>query len=98
MIDLKKKNKSKDIDFIMDILHIVAGVLIVILSVIAFLSPEEHLLFFPAIFSLAGVMHFMLWFRKYREAQGIKKRILSFVYFVLGIFYTGIAVVELITM
>jgi putative membrane protein len=98
MVNLKKKKKSGNLDFVMDILHMIIGVVIVILSVIAFLSPEEHLLFFPVIFVLAAVIHFMLWFRKYTEAEGIKKKLASFIYFVLGSLYTGIAVIELITM
>lgn len=97
MADFKKRKNSQDIDFILDILHLVIGVFIVILSILAFISPEEHRLLFPGIFTLASIMNFMLWYRKFKGAE-IKERILSFIYFLIAVFLLFIAILGLIIM
>lgn len=51
----KKKNPRRT-ELWLDVLHLVLGLIIVVLSVLAFLSPEEHLLFFPVIFFLSAVV------------------------------------------
>ena len=40
----------------MDIFHLVLGVVIVILAVMAFIAPEEHHAFFPLIFFLSAIL------------------------------------------
>ena len=54
-MEYKKKNPRR-LNYLLDIIHIVIGIAVVILSVIAFLSPEEHLAFFPMIFFLAALL------------------------------------------
>lgn len=97
MADFKRRKNSEDIDFILDILHLLIGVLIVVLSIKAFLSPEDHLLFFPGIFTLASILNFMFWYRKFKGAE-IKAKVMSFLYFLLGIFFLFIAILGVIIM
>lgn len=40
-----------------DILHIVVGILVVICAVLAFLNPEENQFLFPVIFWLAALLN-----------------------------------------
>lgn len=47
------RNASMMVDF----LHIVIGAAIVVLAVISFLNPEDHMLLFPVIFLLAAVLN-----------------------------------------
>ena len=42
--------------FLLDALHVFVGVAVTVLAVFAFLSPEEHPLFFSLIFGLAGLL------------------------------------------
>ena len=42
--------------FLLDALHVFVGVAVTVLAVFAFLSPEEHPLFFSLIFGLAGIL------------------------------------------
>ena len=42
--------------FVMDMFHLVLGVVIVVLAVMAFLSPDEHHAFFPLIFFLSAIL------------------------------------------
>ena len=44
--------------FLLDALHVFVGVAVTVLAVFAFLSPEEHPLFFSLIFGLAGLLAF----------------------------------------
>ena len=52
----KKKNPRNTMMFL-DILHIAIGAVIVILAVISFLNPEDHMVMFPAIFLLGAILN-----------------------------------------
>ena len=54
-MEYKKKNPRR-LNYLLDIIHIVIGIAVVLLSVIAFLSPEEHRAFFPMIFFRAALL------------------------------------------
>lgn len=97
MADFKRRKNSEDLDFILDILHLLIGILIVVLSIVAFVSPEDHLLFFPGIFTLASILSFMSWYRKFKDAE-LKAKLLSFLHFFLGVFFLFIAVLGVIIM
>lgn len=60
--------------FFLDILHIVIGVLIVMLAVVAFLNPEENRILFPLIFFLAAVLQFANGYDKLRRNRGRSRR------------------------
>ena len=51
-----KGSMSAQNSFMLDVLHIFVGIAVTVLAVFAFLSPEEHPLFFSLIFGLAGVL------------------------------------------
>ena len=50
---IEKKKPPKNGAMILDVLHISLGLMIVILGVLTFLNPENHMLFFPVIFFTA---------------------------------------------
>lgn len=56
--------------FLLDILHIIIGVLILILAVLAFLNPEENRILFPLIFLLAAVLNVANGYDKLRRNRG----------------------------
>ena len=47
-----RKHNPRKLIFTLDAVHLLVGIAVVVLAVIAFLSPEEHAVFFPAIWFL----------------------------------------------
>lgn len=64
------RNASMMVDFI----HIAVGILIVVLAVISFLNPEDHMLLLPAIFFLAGALNLINGIYKIRLSGREKKK------------------------
>lgn len=54
-----KKRNPRRMEFALDAVHFLLGIVIVILAIFAFLSPESHPHFFSVIFFLSGGMSVM---------------------------------------
>ena len=52
----EKRRNPRRVSAWLDLLHVGVGGAVIVLSVLAFLDPEEHLLFFPLIFFLGAIM------------------------------------------
>ncbi|MGP1349536.1 MAG: DUF6637 family protein [Stomatobaculum sp.] len=52
----ERKRKPQRMNFLLDVLHLLIGAIVVLLSVMAFLAPEEHPAFFPLIFLLSALL------------------------------------------
>ena len=52
----ERRRNPRRLAFVMDILHLAAGAVIVVLAVLAFLDPDGHRVFFPVIFFLAALL------------------------------------------
>lgn len=63
----------RNFNFILDVLHMIIGVLIVILAVLAFLNPEQNRILFPVIFFLAAALNFANGYDKLRRYRGRSK-------------------------
>lgn len=70
----EKKKSGRNLYFALDMLHIVVGILIVILAVLAFLNPEENRILFPVIFLLAAVFNFANGYDKFHRNRGRSKQ------------------------
>jgi|GEM_PF-102749 len=74
----RKKNlrnqNPRSLIFAMDILHLSIGTVIVILSVMAFLSPSDHMIFFPIIFFLAALLNLVNGIQSIKIAIRDRKR------------------------
>ena len=70
----EKKKSGRNLYFALDMLHIVVGILIVILAVLAFLNPEENRILFPVIFLLAAVLNFANGYDKFHRNRGRSKQ------------------------
>lgn len=64
----------RNASMMLDMIHIVVGILIVVLAVILFLNPEEHMLLFPVIFFLAAALNCMNGIFKIRMNGREKKK------------------------
>ncbi len=52
----EQRRNPRRSSFAMDVFHLVLGVVVVVLAVMAFLAPEEHPAFFPLIFFLSAIL------------------------------------------
>jgi uncharacterized membrane protein HdeD (DUF308 family) len=53
----EKKKNPRNAALLLDLLHVVIGLLVVICAVLAFINPEQNRIMFPVIFALAAVMN-----------------------------------------
>ncbi|WP_277408075.1 DUF6637 family protein [Lacrimispora xylanisolvens] len=90
---LQERGKNlRNASMMVDLVHIVVGILIVVLAVISFLNPEDNMLMFPVIFFLAGALNFIngiyrirLSGREKRKAAGIASVIAGCLLFALAV-------------
>ncbi|MEG2350912.1 MAG: DUF6637 family protein [Hungatella sp.] len=69
-----RRRTPKNTTLIMDWIHIVIGVLIVLMALIAFLNPEENQLLFPLIFLLAAILNLLNGVYRFRQSGHEKKK------------------------
>lgn len=77
MYGQENRKSQRAAEFVMNITHIVIGVIIVILAVLAFLNPDENMLLFPVIFLLAAVLNLVNGVNRMRHSSREKKKKLS---------------------
>lgn len=83
----------------LDVVHIIIGVFIVVLAVLAFLNPEDNMLLFPLIFLLAAVLNLINGIHQLRESgRNKKKKVLGIWQLFLALFLTAMAVVGAISL
>ena len=93
MAGQEKKRNPRSSALVLDLLHIVIGILVVICANQAFLDPEGNSILFPVIFRLAAVLNGVMGaFRlrysghdKKRQAGGFTQCLLAVVLTVLGV-------------
>ena len=71
----RKKAGPRNGAMVLDVLHVALGLMIVVLGILTFLNPEDHMFFFPVIFFLGAVLNLAdgIWSRK-MAARGKKIR------------------------
>lgn len=57
MFGQDKKKSPRNASVFLDIIHIILGIVIVVLAVITFLDPEDHMIMFPLIFFTGAVLN-----------------------------------------
>lgn len=96
-MEYKKKNPRR-LNYLLDIIHIAIGIAVVILSVIAFLSPEEHLAFFPMIFFLAALLALVNGAARVRMPGPDSRRLAGLAALAAGVLLLLIAVISAMVM
>ena len=66
---------TRNVGFLLDLLHIVVGIVIVVLAVLSFLRPDNDLVLFPIIFMLAAVLNLVNGWVRIRQSGRDKKRL-----------------------
>ena len=93
MAGQEKKRNPRSSALVLDLLHIVIGILVVICAILAFLDPEGNSILFPVIFWLAAVLNcvmggFRLRFSGHdrkKQAGGALQCLLAAVLIMLGV-------------
>lgn len=93
-----KRKSPRNVTLIMDWVHIVIGVLIVVMAVIAFLDPEGYQVCFPLIFFLAAVLNIINGVYRYRQSGREKRRkVLAIGQLAIALALLGVAVVSAVS-
>lgn len=88
----------RNASMIVDLVHIVVGILIVVLAVVSFLNTEEYMFLLPAIFFLAGALNLIHGIYKVRLSGREKKKKAAGVAVILfGIFLAALAVISAVS-
>lgn len=74
MVNQERKHNPHNDAMILDILHIVIGILVVICAVLAFLDPEKNSFLFPVIFWLAALLNGANGWHRIKNSGRDKKR------------------------
>ena len=93
MAGQEKKRNPRSTALILDLLHIVIGILVVICTILAFLDPEGNSILFPVIFWLAALLNGIVGgFRlkmsghdKKKQAGGAVQCLLAVILTILGV-------------
>lgn len=95
MIGRERRKHVKNGAFILDMMHIVIGLLIVVLGIFSFLDPEGNMLLFPLIFLLASVLNIANGTNRIRlSGRDKKKKTAGITILVLGILLAVLAFVS----
>lgn len=74
MYGQEKKKNPRNTALMLDLLHIVVGILVVICTVLAFLNPEKNQFLFPVIFCLAALLNGVNGWNKFQAGGWDKKK------------------------
>ncbi len=75
MFGQEKKRNPRNTAMVLDLLHIVIGILVVICAVLAFLNPEKYQMLFPVIFGLSALLNGVNgWFRIRESGRDNRKK------------------------
>lgn len=71
------KMHGRNTSLILDVIHIVIGILVVLMAVITFMDPEKYLYLFPIVFFLAATLKFMNGYYKIKQSNREKRKKIS---------------------
>lgn len=79
--------------------HIVVGIVIIVMSIIAFINPNDNRLVFPTIFALAAFLSFMRFMNHMRLYSAEKKQVIyGLIDGFIALFLTVLVIIAVITL
>lgn len=85
MYGKKRIYNARNAAFMLNMIHIVIGIVIVVLAICCFLDPEKYIMLFPVIFFLAGALNIVNGFYRLQGSKREnKKKIAGILQAVLG--------------
>lgn len=93
-----KSRKVRSESMALDTMHIVIGIAVVVLAVISFINPDDHMILFPVIFLLAAVLNLVTGnFHLGRSKRDNRKKMSAALQMVFGILLLVLAAVSAIS-
>ncbi len=90
-----KRKSPRNTTLILDWLHIITGVLVVIMAVVAFVDPEDNMVLFPIIFFLAAVLNMVNGVYRYRQSgRNKKKKVLALGLILIAVFLLIVTIIS----
>lgn len=74
MYSQEKKKNPRNTAMMLDMLHIIVGVMVVICTVLAFVNPERNSFLFPIIFWLAALLNGVNGWNRFQNGGRDKKK------------------------
>lgn len=94
----EKRKSPRNTTLFLDWIHIVIGILIVVMAVIAFVSPENNMFLFPLIFFLAAVLNTINGIYKYKlSGRDKKKKAAAFAQIFIAVFLMVITIISAVS-
>ncbi|WP_101875703.1 DUF6637 family protein [Lachnoclostridium edouardi] len=98
MYNRDRRKGPGSIALFLDLLHIIIGAVIVVLAVISFLNPEDHMIMFPIIFLLGAVLNLIYGVYRVKEGGHNKKACRGgFAQILLGGILLAVSIVSVIS-
>lgn len=93
-----KRTSPRSTTLILDWLHIIIGILVVVMAVIAFINPEDNMILFPVIFFLAAVLNTVNGVYRYSQSGRNKRKKASAIgLLAIAVFLLAVMVVSAIS-
>lgn len=90
-----RRKSPRNTTLILDWVHIIIGILVVAMAVIAFINPEDNMILFPLIFFLTAVLNTVNGIYRYRQSgRNKKKKVLALGLLVIALFLLMMAVIS----
>ncbi len=90
-----RRKSPRNTTLILDWLHIIIGVLVVAMAVIAFIDPENNMILFPVIFFLTAVLNTVNGVYRYRQSgRDKKKKALAIGLLTIAVFLLAMTVIS----
>ena len=94
----KNRYTPSKIGTIIDLVHIVVGILVIVMAVFAILDPTKYMFLFPLVFFLAGVLSALTgWYTILTSKRNPRQKGMGAVYFVVVAFLLVLTVVSAIS-
>lgn len=95
---MAKKTNIRDITNIINTIHIAIGIVIVVLTVILFIAPQEHLIYFPVVFALASIINYIkgIYVLSF-QSRDRKRRKRGIIFIIIGAVLTIIGIASALT-
>jgi Co/Zn/Cd efflux system component len=98
MVNQERKRNHRNEAMMLDLLHIVIGILVVICAVLAFLEPEKNQFLFPVIFWLAGLLNGASgWYRLKNSGRDKKRKVNGVILCMLAVILVLVGVASAIS-
>ncbi len=98
MTEKERNRNMRSSSMALDAIHIVIGLAVVVLAVISFINPEDHMLLFPVIFLLAAALNLVTGnYRLGRSGRDRKRKVSAAMQMLFGLLLLILCIVSAVS-